>query len=113
MIPGMNPKQMQQAMKKLGMQQTEIDAVQVIIKTREKQLVFSQPQVAKVVMMGQETYQIIGNPVEKPLSTEPEISDDDIKTVMEQAGVDRKTAESAIKKTKGDLAEAILSLQNQ
>jgi len=111
MIPGMNPRQMQQAMKRLGIQQVEIDAKEVIIRTSDKELVFKEPQVAKVNMMGQNTYQIIGEPDERPLSAEPEISEEDIKTVMEQAGVDKKTAFNAIKKHKGDLAEAILSLQ--
>lgn len=112
MIPGMNPRQMAGMMKKLGIQQVEIDATEVIIRTKEKEIIFKNPQVAKVNMMGQETYQIIGEGVEKGLSTEPEISEDDIKTVMEQAEVDKKTALNAIKKHKGDLAEAILELQS-
>ncbi|MBW3023127.1 nascent polypeptide-associated complex protein [Candidatus Woesearchaeota archaeon] len=111
MFPGMNPRKMQQAMKRMGIQQTEIDATEVIIKTADKELVFQNPQVSKVNMMGQETYQIVGEPVERDLSSEPEISEDDIKTVMEQANVDKKTALKAIEEHKGDLAEAILSLQ--
>jgi len=111
MIPGMNPRQMQQAMRRMGIQQTEIEAKEVIIRTSDRELVFREPQVSKVNMMGQNTYQIIGEPEERPLSTEPEISEDDIKTVMDQANVDKKTALSALKKHQGDLAEAILDLQ--
>lgn len=107
----MNPRQMQQAMKRMGIQHTEIDAKEVIIRTEDKELVFTNPQVAKINMMGQQTYQIIGEPKEREISTAPEISEDDIKTVMEQAGVDRKTALSAIEKHKGDLAEAIIELK--
>jgi len=110
MFPGMNPRQMQQAMKRMGIQQSEIDAKEVIIRTADKELVFSNPQVAKINMMGQETYQVIGEPEERSLSSEPEISEEDIKTVMEQAKVDKKTALEAIKKHKGDLAEAIMEL---
>jgi len=112
MFPGMNPRQMQQAMKKMGIQQSDIEAEEVIIKTKEKELVFKNPQVAKINMMGQETYQIIGEPEERELSTTPEISEDDIKTVMEQAGVDRKKALEAIEKHNGDLAEAIMALKS-
>ena len=36
MIPGINPKQMQKAMKQLGMKQEEIQATEVIIKSPEK-----------------------------------------------------------------------------
>jgi len=99
-------------MKRMGIQQTEIEAEEVIIKTKEKELVFKNPQVAKINMMGQETYQVVGEAEERELSTAPEISEDDIKTVMEQAGVDRKTALAAIEKHKGDLAEAIMALKS-
>jgi NACalpha-BTF3-like transcription factor len=62
--------------------------------------------------VGGKTRQIIGEPEERALSSEPEISEDDIKTVMEQAKVDKKTALAAIKKHKGDLAEAIIELRH-
>jgi nascent polypeptide-associated complex subunit alpha len=61
-------------------------------------------------MMGQETYQVVGEAQERSLSTEPDISEDDIKTVMEQADVDEGTAKKAIEESKGDLAEAIVNL---
>ena len=69
--------------------------------------------VAKINMMGQESYQIVGEPKERPLSSEPDISEEDIKTVMEQAGVGKEKAAAAIKRHKGDLAEAILELSGQ
>ena len=46
MFPGVNPRKMQQMMKRMGIQQQEIDAQEEIIKTKDKQLVFSQPQVS-------------------------------------------------------------------
>lgn len=113
MMPGLNSRNMAKAMKRLGIQQVEIDAKQVIIKTENKELVFQNPQVSKVNMMGQETYQIIGNPVERQQSTEPEISEEDIKTVAEQAGKSEEQALKSIKKHKGDLASAILELQGE
>jgi len=113
MIPGINPRQMKQAMKRLGIQQVEIPAVEVIIKTPDKELIITEPQVVKVNMMGQETYQIVGNVHEQEINTMPSISEDDIKTVAEQAGVDEKQAKEAIESANGDLAEAILNLKNQ
>ena len=101
---------MQQAMKRMGIQQTDIPANEVIIKQDDKELVISNPQVAKVSMMGQETYQVVGEAVERSISTEPDISEDDIKTVMDQASVDEETAKKAIEESKGDLAEAIVKL---
>ena len=111
MIPGMNPRAMKQAMKRMGIQQQDIEATEVIIKTPEKEIVIANPQVAKVNMMGQETYQVVGEAQERSIQTEPEISEEDIKTVMEQANVDGETARKAIEDHNGDLAEAIISLK--
>ncbi len=111
MIPGMNPRAMKQAMKRMGIQQQDIDATEVIIKTSEKEIVISNPQVAKVNMMGQETYQVVGEAEERSIETEPEINQDDIKTVMEQTGVDEEKAREAIEKNSGDLAATIMELK--
>ena len=107
----MNPRKMQQMMRKMGISQQEIDATEVIIRTPEKELVISNPQVSKVNMMGQETFQVVGNIEERALSEEPEISEEDIKTVMEQANVDEKKAKHTIEKHNGDLAAAIMELK--
>lgn len=111
MIPGMNPRKMQQMMKRMGIQQVDIPATEVIIKTFDSELIITDPQVSKVNMMGQETIQIVGNIEERPLSAKTEISDDDVKTVAEQAGVSEEEAKAAIEENDGDLAAAILSFQ--
>ena len=111
MIPGMSPRKMEKMMRKMGIQQVEIPATEVIIKTPEKEIIVTEPQVSKVNMMGQETFQVVGNIEERELSTEPEINEDDIKTVMEQANVDENKAKEVLKETKGDIAEAILKLK--
>jgi nascent polypeptide-associated complex subunit alpha len=114
MIPGMNPRKMQQMMKQMGIQQVDIPATEVIIKTEDKEIIITNPSVAKVNMMGQENFQISGDVEERELSTTPDISEDDVKTVMEQANVNEETAREAIEKAEGDLAEAIMKLtQNE
>ncbi len=110
LIPGMSARDMAKAMKRLGIQQQELDATEVIIKTKDKQYVFKKPQVAKVNMGGQESFQIIGTPEVQELSTEPEIGDEDIQTVINQTGKSKEEALEAIKKHKGDLASAIMEL---
>ena len=109
----MNPRKMQAMMKQLGIQQVDIQATEVIIKTETKNLVISNPSVQKVNMMGQETFQISGEVQEQELETAPEISDDDIKTVMEQTGVDETRARAALEKSGGDLAAAIIDLKEE
>ena len=101
---------MQQVMKQMGIQQVEIPAQEVIIRTRDKDIIISNPSVSKVNMMGQETFQIMGTAVERSRDSRPTISDDDIKTVMGQTGVSREEAEKAIDEASGDLAEAIMKL---
>jgi nascent polypeptide-associated complex subunit alpha len=113
MIPGMNPRDMQRAMKKLGIKQEEIEANEVVIKTNDKEIVIVNPQVSKVNMMGQETYQVTGEAQEREISSKPEINDDDVKTVMQQAGVTEEIARESIEKNDNDLAKAIMSLRNQ
>ncbi len=111
MIPGINPRDMQKAMKRLGMTQVDLDATEVIIKLQDKELVIQNPSVAKVNMMGQETFQISGEIVERALNNAPELTLDDVKTVMEQTGKSREIVTEAIQKHHGDLAAAILELQ--
>ena len=108
----MNPREMQKAMKRLGIKQEEIDAQEVTIRTADKEIIIHNPQVSKVNMMGQETYQIVGEAEERTLSSEPEINKEDIKTVMEQTGVSEEKATEAIHSNNGDLAKAILELKN-
>jgi len=110
MIPGMNPRKVQQMMKQMGIQQQDIPAIEVIIKTRDKEIVITNPSVAKVNMMGQETFQISGEVHERSISTTPDISEEDVKTVMDQVSVSEEKAREAIEEANGDLAEAIMNL---
>ncbi len=106
MIPGMDPRAMKAAMKKMGMKQEEIEASEVIIRTPDKDLIITEPNVMKVDMMGQESFQITGTVTEQS-STNAE----DIKTVAEQAGVSEEKAKEAIEAAEGDLAAAIMGLK--
>ena len=107
----LNPRDVAKAMQRMGIQQQDVEALQVIIRCSGKDIIVDSPQVAKVNMMGQESFQISGVVKEVAHSSEPDIKEDDIKTVMDQAGVSHDVALKAIKDAKGDLAEAILSLQ--
>jgi len=111
MMPGMNPRKMQQMMKKMGINQKEIDANEVIIKCDDKEIVIKEPSVAKVKAMGQEQYTVSGNVEEREVDSTPEINEDDIKTVMEQADVKEEKAKEALEKSEGDIAKAIMDLK--
>jgi nascent polypeptide-associated complex subunit alpha len=110
MFPGVDPKQMQGMLKKMGISQEDVDASRVIIeKTDGNKIIIDNPSIQKIKMQGQETFQIAGDISEE--SQEIGISEDDIKTVMEKTGVSKKKAEETLEKT-GDLAEAILELSD-
>ena len=106
----LNPRDMAKAMQRMGIQQVEVPATEVIIRGPEKDIIIQNPQVMKVNMMGQETFQITGTPIEQSKSTEPDISEEDIQTVIDQTGVTHDDALLAIRDANGDLAEAILKL---
>lgn len=110
MFPGMNPRDVQRAMKQLGVKQVEIPATEVIIRTADKDIIVRNPSVQKVNMMGQESFQISGEVEEQAHSSAPEILEDDVKMVMDQAHVDKKIALQAIQEADGDLAQAIMNL---
>ena len=103
---GMNPKQMAQAMKAMGIKQREISAKEVVIRRGDGDIVISNPQVIEVDMKGVKTYQIMGE-----ISERTGISDDDIRMVAEQAGVDEAAAKTALENASGDIAEAIMGLK--
>ncbi len=108
MFPGINPKKMQAVMKQMGIAQEEIPAKKVIIeKSDGNRIIIENPSIQKIKMQGQETFQIAGDISEE--SQETEISEEDVKTVMEKAGVSEKKARKALEET-GDLAGAILEL---
>jgi len=94
-------------MKRLGIQQEEIEATEVIIKTKDKEIIVSQPQVAKVNLMGQETFQVSGHITERSLE---KFTEEDIRTVVAQAKCSEEEAKNALNQAQGDLAEAILLL---
>ena len=127
---GMSPKQMARMMKKMGIEQKDIEGVkEVIIRFADKEWVISNPQVTAVKQAGAETYQVGGSKTERALSgavlasspdseiveeasaPEIEIPMEDAALVAGQTGVDIETAKQALKETEGDLAAAILKLR--
>ncbi len=109
-MPGrINPRQMNQMMKRLGVNVKEIENVEkVIIQTGDKEYVFENAEVTIMDAQGQKTYQITGNP--KIIDRKEEIKEEDIKLVIEQTGKSEEEAIKALEETNGDIAEAIMKL---
>lgn len=116
MFPGMggrvDPRQMNQMMKRLGIDIQEIpDVHEVIIRTAREEYRFEAPEVTVMNAQGQKTYQVVGKPSVASREAVLEISEDDVKMVAEQTGKSEDEARAALEATKGDIAEAIVKLQ--
>ncbi len=114
MLPNLNPKQMNKMMKRLGMKMDQIDAEKVVISLKNgNQITVLEPEVVKMDMKGKESFQVSGTikEGESEAETEVELDEKDIKMVMSQADVSKEEAEEALKKADGDIAKAILELE--
>ncbi|KTG07575.1 Nascent polypeptide-associated complex protein [Haloferax profundi] len=117
----MNPRKMKQMMKQMGIDVTELDAEEVVIKTADEELVFSDAQVTRMDAQGQETYQIVGEPETRELGAGDDdaesdeadgaIPESDIEIVAQRAGVSKDDARKALEAEDGDLAAAIARLE--
>jgi nascent polypeptide-associated complex subunit alpha len=132
----MNPRKMKQMMKQMGIDVTELDAEEVVIRTADEELVFSDVQVTRMDAQGQETYQVVGEPevheaggaagaVEAGDADEADadadanadtggdaaIPEDDVELVATRAGVSKGDAREALESEDGDLAAAIARLE--
>ncbi len=127
MMPGMgrvNPRQMKQAMRKMGISTEDLTDVQeIIILTKTKEYIFKEAEVTIMTVQGQKTFQVVGEPEVRPRSAtakqgnttltapaEPGLPEEDITLVMEQTGASREKAIAALKATDGQPAEAILMI---
>ncbi|MFB6075528.1 MAG: nascent polypeptide-associated complex protein [Candidatus Aenigmatarchaeota archaeon] len=107
MMPNLNPKQMQKMMKKMGLKTEEIDAEEVIIKGKSKELVITNPDVTKMDIQGQEMFQVQGDVTEKE---KEKFSDEDLQMIIDQTDCSKKEAKEALQET-DDIAQAIMELK--
>ena len=124
----MNPRKMEQMMDQMGIDLTEIDAEEVIIRTAEVEYVFDDADVQRMDAQGQQTYQIVGEPDERPRGDEDDadadgdgdtgaddgaaVADQDVEIVAQRAGVSESAAREALAET-GDLAAAVRRLEDE
>jgi|YelNatPaOPRAMG01_1025707.scaffolds.fasta_scaffold05377_16 nascent polypeptide-associated complex subunit alpha len=108
MIPpgGLDPKRMNQLMKQMGIKSEEIPASKVVIETESGKYIIEKPQVIEITVQGQKSFQVSGN-----TRFEEKVSDEDVRMVMEQTGCSEEEAYETLRRTHGDIAEAILILK--
>ena len=117
-LQGLSPKAMQKALGQIDTQ--EIDEVlEVIVRTRTEEIVLEEPEVT-IMNMGQELWNIVpkrvirkssGTPSIPEAKQELTINEQDVQLIVSTAGVTKEEAISAIEKSGGDIAKAIMSLK--
>lgn len=124
MIPGMNPRDVQKMLKQLGVKSEELPAKRVVVeKTDGSSLVVENPSVTIVEMQGQKTLQVTGyfNEETEKQASKPAAGNkssgmteiDDVEMVVRETGASREEAEEALREAGGNLADAILKLQER
>lgn len=101
-----DPKKMEKMMKKLNLNVQQVEADVVVIKTKEKNIIISKPDVMIAKLMGRDVYQITGE-----VSESYRVSEEDIQIVMEKTGKDRDAVVKKLEELNNDLAKAILELR--
>ncbi|ESS07073.1 MAG: nascent polypeptide associated complex NAC [uncultured archaeon A07HB70] len=116
---GMNPRKMQQMMEQMGIDMTELDAEEVVIRTPDEELVFTDADVTRMDAQGTETYQIAGEPETRGRddaagaddADEDTIPDEDVELVVARTGASEEAAHEALAAEDGDLAAAVSRLE--
>ena len=113
-----NDRQMKQAMKKMGIKQSSVDGVtEVIIRTKDREIVVKRAEVICIEMGGTKSFQVSGETEERMIGEDgvakQTFPEDDISLVMSQTGCDRDKAIAALEAVDGQPAEAIIKIMTE
>ena len=111
MMPNIDPRTLKSMMAKMGIKSSELNADKVIISCADRDIVITDPQVTMIEAQGTKSFQIAGTITENEKSVSIEISEDDVKMVMESSGASEENARKALEDSNGDIAKAILELK--
>ena len=103
-------REMRRMLDKMGLDMKTMDNVEeVIIKTETKEL-YLITQVIEMKGKDSTIFQVIASDIEEKQREVPAFKEEDVILVMQQASVSREKAIQALTESKGDMAQAILSL---
>ena len=102
---------MRRMLDKMGLDMKTMDNVEeVIIKTDSKEFYLIKPQVIEMKGKDSTIFQVVASDIEEKQREVPSFKEEDVMLVMQQANVSREKATQALTESKGDMAQAILSL---
>jgi nascent polypeptide-associated complex subunit alpha len=104
-------REMRRMLDKMGLDMKEMPNVEeVVIKTDTKEFYVIKPQVIEMKGKDSTIFQVVATDIEEKQRDVPTFKEEDIVLVMQQANVTREKAIVALTESKGDIAQAILSL---
>jgi len=119
----LNPNELKRQLKKLGLKNVEVkmlDAEEIVIRLSDgRELVAAAPQVMLMqVPGGAAMLQVVAESLEERQSSpmageETQLSEEDVKFVAEQAGVSLDEAREALREVGGDIAAALMLLEER
>lgn len=118
MLP-MNMRELKRMLKRYGIEVQELPEVKkVTMSTDSYDIVVKDPQVAVLNLGQQKIIQIVCSGLEKVEKEQqsrvrPEVSEEDIGFIMEQTGATREEVLRALSEEGGDIARAIIRLQER
>lgn len=113
-----NNREMRRMLQKMGVEVKEVPNVKLVrIITDNSEIVISEPSVSQVSMQGTVTFEIAGGKIEIKQGSAneagSEIKEEDIMLVAAQSGASKEEALRALQESNGDIALAILKLQEK
>jgi nascent polypeptide-associated complex subunit alpha len=110
-----NPREARRMMQRMGMNMDAVPDVELVtIKTRSKEIIVEEPEVAVLEMQGQKIFQVTGGKItEKAAERKSTVPEEDVRLVADQTGKSPEEARKALEECEGDLAKAILLLQSK
>jgi nascent polypeptide-associated complex subunit alpha len=104
-------REMRRMLDKMGLDMKTMENIEeVIIKTETKELYLIKPQVIEMKGKDSTIFQVVASDIEEKQREVPSFKEEDVILVMQQANVSREKAIQALTESKGDMAQAILSL---
>ncbi|MEM2341646.1 MAG: nascent polypeptide-associated complex protein [Candidatus Bathyarchaeia archaeon] len=109
-----SPREARRMMQRMGLSMSPMEVEEVILKTKDREIIIERPDVAVLEIQGQKIFQISGGRIsEKTIERRILIPEEDVHLVAQQANVSLEEARAALEQTKGDLAQAILLLSQK
>jgi nascent polypeptide-associated complex subunit alpha len=114
-----NLRELRRMLKRYGVEVEELQGVKgVTISAEDYEIVIRDPQVAIINLGQQKVVQILCSSLERVRrevreAPRPAVAEEDVEFVVEQTGVSREEAAKAIAEAGGDVARAIMILQER